>query len=147
MPTQRRHGLPTLVLPGDPAAFTDHLLTGRKTVVVRPVVAHPGPLERAGDRVLLVDAAGRSLAVADVVSATLTVLSQVDAPTRCADDPDHVDAGQWSRATLARWRRAGLLGDGDLPEPGTWTDPVVSVVGIHVVGLENPAAVTRRARR
>jgi hypothetical protein len=152
MPTQRRHGLPTLLVTGDPdvrGAVTDHLLTGRKTVVLRPVPdPDHEPLERAGDRVLLVDDAGRSLAVADVVSATLATLADVDAPTRRADDPDHLDEAGWTGAQLARWRTAGLLADADSTgtagtDAGSGTDLAVAVVRVRVVGLETaPASST-----
>jgi uncharacterized protein YhfF len=136
MPTQRRHGLTTVLLTGDPdvrGALTDHLLAGRKTVVLRPVTEPDRePLERAGDRVLLVDSAGHSIAVADVVSADLTTLAGVDEDTRRADDPDHVGT-QWASAQLARWRAAGLIA------PTVLTDPTVLVIRVRVVGLENPS--------
>ena len=137
MPTQRRHGLTTVLLTGDPdvrGALTDHLLAGRKTVVLRPVTEPDRePLERAGDRVLLVDSAGHSIAVGDVLSADLTTLAGVDEGTRRADDPDHLGAGQWASAQLARWRAAGLIA------PTVLTDPTVLVIRVRVVGLENPS--------
>lgn len=134
MPTKRRHGLPTLLMTGSPdkpGTLTDHLLAGRKTVVVRPVTdPNEEPLERVGDRVLLVDAAGLSIAVADVASTTMTTLADVDALTCRADDPDQISVLHWGRAQLARWRMAGLLG------PGATVDGPVVVIGIRVVGLE-----------
>ncbi len=135
MPNRRRHGLTTVVLTGDPdvpGALTAHLLAGRKTVVVRPVTDPDGDLlEKAGDRVLLVDATGGSIAVADVLSTTVSSLHGVDADTRLADDPDHVSAGQWARAQVARWRTAGLLGT-----TTDTTDLTVVAVRLRVVGLE-----------
>ncbi len=149
MRIQRRHGLTTLLLTGDPdvpGGLTGHLLTGRKTVVLRPVTdLDREPFEKAGDRVLLVDATGGSIAVADVVSATVTALDGVDADTRRADDPDNVDAAQWARAQVARWRAAGLLPTADgtgitpLPDPA---DVTVVVVHVRVVGLEATPSTT-----
>ena len=136
MPRQRRHGLATLQLSADPdacRALAEHLLAGRKTVVVRPVTEPDHePLERAGERALLVDAFGRSVAVADVVATRLTTLDGVDAETRRADDPDQPDARRWTGAQLARWRTSGLL-------PPDVTDVPVAVVGVRVVGLETPS--------
>ena len=135
MPTQRRHGLTTLLLTGAPdvrGALTGHLLAGRKTVVVRPVTdPDREPLEKVGNRVLLVDGNGGSLAVADVLSATVTALHGVDADTRLADDPDHVGAEQWVQAQVARWRAAGLLGS-----TTDTSDVTVVAVRLRVVGLE-----------
>jgi uncharacterized protein YhfF len=135
MPTQRRHGLTTLLLTGEPdvrGALTAHLLAGRKTVVVRPVTDPDlEPFEKAGDRVLLVDATGGSIAVADVLAATVTALRGVDADTRRADDPDHASAEQWARAQVARWRSAGLL-----ETTADTTDLTVVAVRLRVVGLE-----------
>jgi uncharacterized protein YhfF len=124
--------------PDVPGALTAHLLTGRKTVVVRPVTdLGREPIDKAGDRVLLVDATGGSIAVADVVSATVTALDAVDDDTRRADDPDHVSAAQWARAQIARWGAAGLLPttDGATPPPDP-ADVTVVVVHVRVVGLE-----------
>lgn len=138
MPAQRRHGLTTMLLTGDPdvrGALTDHLLAGHKTVVVRPLVEPDHePLDKAGDRVLLVDASGRSIAVADVVSTTVTTLSGVDADTRTADDPDHTGAEQWAQAQMARWRAAGLVTTADT------TDLPVAAVRVRVVGLDTAPA-------
>ena len=87
MPTQRRHGLTTLLLTGDPDARTAHLLTGRKTVVVRPVTESARePLEQVGDRVLLVDATGRSIAVAALVAHNAPFSSHTHA---VSPDPPH----------------------------------------------------------
>lgn len=134
MPTPRRHGLPTLLIPGgSDAARTSigHLLSGRKTVIVRPVLdPSEEPLERMGERALIVDSAGLSIAVADVVSTVTTVLGDLDAPTRRADDPDHTSAEQWAIAQLARWRAAGL----PVSDPADRV-PVVAV-GVRVVGLD-----------
>ncbi len=145
MPTQRRHGLTTLLLTGDPdvrGALTGHLLAGRKTVVVRPATdPDREPLEKVGDRVLLVDAAGRSVAVADVLSTTVTALRDVDADTRRADDPDHRSAAQWAQAQLARWRTAGLLATTD------GTDVTVAAVRVRVVGLETSPPTRTSDRR
>jgi uncharacterized protein YhfF len=149
MPRQRRHGLTTLLLTGGPdvpGALIGHLLAGRKTVVVRPVTdLGREPIDKAGDRVLLVDAAGGSIAVADVVSATVTTLDAVDEDTRRADDPDHVSAAQWGRAQVARWRAAGLLstadGTGITPPPDP-ADVTVVVVHVRVVGLEATPSTT-----
>jgi len=140
MPPKRRHGLTTLLLTGDPdvrGALAGHLLAGRKTVVVRPVTdPDREPLEKAGDRVLLVDGTGRSIAVADVVSTTVTALHGVDTDTRRADDPDHTGSAQWTGAQVARWRTAGLLATTDTAEV------TVAAVHLRVVGLETapPAA-------
>jgi uncharacterized protein YhfF len=129
-----RHGLRTLLVtavPDVPDHLARHLLSGSKTVVLRPVpdgvLASP---ERAGERVLLIDGTGRPLAVADVTAASLTRLADVDEPTRRADDPDHVSAEQWVAAQLARWIAAGLV-DAD----ATSSLPVMTV-HLHVVGLE-----------
>jgi hypothetical protein len=115
-------------------------------VVVRPVTdLDREPLEKAGDRVLLVDATGGSIAVADVVSTTVTALHGVDADTRQADDPDHAGAAQWARAQVARWRTAGLLATTDTTDCTDTTDTTdttdstdvtVVVVHVRVVGLE-----------
>jgi uncharacterized protein YhfF len=137
MPAQRRHGLTTMLLTGDPdvrGALTQHLLAGRKTVVVRPLNDVDEPLERAGDRILLVDATGRSIAVADVVYTTVTTLQGVDADTRRADDPDHTGAEQWAQAQVARWRAAGLVTTADA------TDLPVAAVRVRVVGLDTAPA-------
>ncbi len=145
MPTQRRHGLTTLLLTGDPdvrGALTGHLLAGRKTVVVRPVTdPDREPLEKVGDRVLLVDASGRSVAVADVLSTTVTALRDVDADTRRADDPDHRSSAEWAEAQLARWRAAGLLATTD------GIDGIVAAVRVRVVGLETSPPTRTSDRR
>ena len=134
MPAPRRHGLPTLLIHGDSdAARTsiEHLLSGRKTVIVRPVLdPDEEPLERTGERVLIVDSAGLSIAVVDVVSTVTTVLGDVDAATRRADDPDYTSPEQWAITQLARWHAAGL------PVPNPVDRVPVVAVGVRVVGLE-----------
>lgn len=135
MTVHRRHGLRTLtVRTAARRKGNEQLVTGRRTVVVRPLdVYGPEGHERRGDRLLLLDETGRSVAVALVLDAVRTTLASVVDADWWADDPDCTDRGTWT----AEWRR-----EWDTVDARRVDDVPVVCVRFRVVGLEDEESTT-----
>ncbi len=121
MAIHRRYGLRTVVLGGVDATGRrqiDHILTGRKTVVLRPLLNPDGStdaLERPGELLLAVDAAGRSLAVLRVQTTGITTFDEIEGALRRADDPDTHGHRAWAQTRRQQWLAAGHRLDGRTP--------------------------------
>ncbi|SFO26258.1 hypothetical protein SAMN05660359_02340 [Geodermatophilus obscurus] len=131
----RRYGLRTVALSGVDATGrrqTDHVLEGRKTAVVRPLLNPDGstdPVERPGELLLAVDHAGRSVAVLRVETAGIAALDGLEEALRRADDPDADGHTAWAQTRRQEWSAAGHPVDG--------TAPVVWV-RFQVIGRDDP---------
>ncbi len=137
MPLPRRYGLRTVAVSGDGATgrrLVDHLLQGRKTAVLRPLIDQDGstaPLERPGELLLAVDHAGRSVAVLRVDQTGIAVLDEVEETLRRADDPDAHGHTAWLRTRRQEWSATGHSLDGTAPM--VW-------IRFHVMGRDDPDA-------
>jgi uncharacterized protein YhfF len=135
MAIHRRYGLRTVVLGGVDATGRrqiDHVLTGRKTAVLRPLLNPDGStdaLERPGELLLAVDATGRSLAVLRVQTTGITTVDDIEEPLRRADDPDAHGHRAWAQTRRQEWLAAGHPLDGRTP---------VVWVRFTVMGLDVP---------
>jgi uncharacterized protein YhfF len=137
MTLHRRYGLRTVVLRGVDATGrrqVNHILQGRKTAVLRPLIDPDGsthPLERPGELLLAVDHNGRSVAVLRVERAGVTPFDDVEEDVRRADDPDADGLTAWVQARRHEWLAAGQALDGSTPM--VW-------VRFHVMGRDDPEA-------
>lgn len=133
MPIRHRHGLRTVALRAADSAGrrqTAHVLEGRKTVILRPLLGPDGstdPIERPGELMLAVDHAGRSVAVLRVERAGVAALADIDEVLCRADDPDVEGHAAWSAARRQEWLAAGVSVD---------DDAAVVWVRFHVVGRD-----------
>lgn len=131
----RRYGLRTVVVSTVAASgrrHVDHVLEGRKTAVLRPLLDPDGstdPLERPGELLLAVDHAGRSIAVLRVEKAGVAALDDVEETLRRADDPDADVHAAWVETRRQEWLAAGHCVHGGTP---------VVWVRFHVVGRDDP---------
>ena len=134
----RRHGLRTVVVSSTAAtgrrhvAHVDHVLEGRKTAVLRPLLDPDGStdlLERPGELLLAVDHTGRSFAVLRVEEAGVAALDDVAETVRRADDPDADVHAAWVQTRRQEWLAAGHPLDGRTP---------VVWVRFTVMGLDVP---------
>jgi hypothetical protein len=135
MPMHRRYGLRTVALSGPRATGRrqiDHVLEGRKTVVLRPLLNPDGStdaLERPGELLMALDPAGRSVAVLRVERAGIAALADVEEAMRRADDPDADGHAAWVRSRRQEWLAAGHPLGGN---------PQVVWIRFHVVGRNDP---------
>ncbi len=135
MVMHRRYGLRTVALRGLDATGrrqVDHLLEGRKTAVLRPLLNPDGstdPIERPGELLLALDHAGCSIAVLRVETTGITALDDVGEALRRADDPDADVATAWVQARRHEWLDAGHTADGSTP---------VVWIRFHVLGRDDP---------
>ena len=131
----RRYGLRTVVVSSVAATgrrHVDHVLEGRKTAVLRPLLDPDGstdPLERPGELLLAVDHAGRSVAVLRVEAAGVVALDDVEETLRRADDPDADVHAAWVQTRRQEWLAAGHSLDGST---------AVVWVRFHVMGRDAP---------
>ncbi len=140
----RRYGLRTVVVSSMAATgrrhddHVDHVLEGRKTAVLRPLLDPDGStdlLERPGELLLAVDHTGRSFAVLRVEEAGVAALDDVAETVRRADDPDADVHVAWVQARRQEWLAAGHFVHGSTP---------VVWVRFHVVGRDGPEMEAER---
>ncbi len=140
----RRYGLRTVVVSSMAATgrrhvdHVDHVLEGRKTAVLRPLLDPDGStdlLERPGELLLAVDHTGRSFAVLRVEEAGVAALDDVAETVRRADDPDADVRAAWVQARRQEWMAAGHVVHGSTP---------VVWVRFHVVGRDDPEREAER---
>ena len=129
----RRYGLRTVVVSSGATTgrrSVDHVLEGRKTAVLRPLLDPDGstdPFERPGELLLAVDHTGRSVAVLRVEETGVAALGDVAETVRRADDPDADAHAAWVQTRRKEWLAAGHAVDSSTP---------VVWVRVHVVGRD-----------
>jgi uncharacterized protein YhfF len=113
----------------DRRRLTKLVLAGHKTTTARPWKAGGAyeQLEAVGERLLLIDHSGRSVAVLEIDAVRLTTIGAVDDPFGMADDPDDSTVEAWRTVVEQDWASLCPLTD----------DTPLVCVRFHVVGRDD----------